>query len=286
MILPDRMATLLAAWVFATAPAPALVLKLRPLRPEFVHGERVLLLLSATNDGDEKFGPPGGVVKGSWEHRRSDGSWELCHRESWTTPIESELSIATRPDFRSHETRNLGLVFPACIETSGQKEYEVRLKGAVGCCGASHPVKVKLVPGTSADARARAAQNDRAEYTDSILAGYDFLSWREIDRLYEDPSVSLEMGSYRFLHGDELQPSIDRMKAFLKNFPSFPFAQSIRLRLATELALTGRTAEARAQLREITGTPQEPHVREDARRLEAALRSRSLGDAGNGGRSP
>ena len=110
-----------------------------------------------------------------------------------------------------------------------------------------------------------------AAHTDSILAGWSFLSWRTLDRLYEDPVLSLRFGSYQALQGDELLPGIEQMQAFLRNFPSFPFAQSIRLRLATELAVVGRSAEARAELRKISETPQEPHVREDARALQAAL---------------
>jgi hypothetical protein len=63
------------------------------------------------------------------------------------------------------------------------------------------------------------------------------------------------------------------MQAFLGNFPSFPFAGSIRLRLATELAIVGRTAEARLESQKIASTPQEPHVEADARALLAALQS-------------
>ncbi len=79
------------------------------------------------------------------------------------------------------------------------------------------------------------------------------------------------------LEGHELDEGIEQMVAFLEHFPSFPYAQTIRLRLATELAIVGRTCEALMQLRQITGTPQEPFVLEDARRLIAAINAPDAG---------
>ena len=273
------MMSYLAMGFFGAASAslskPPLLLEARPLKQEFVRGEPIFLLLFVTNESNAESRVPGGAVQGRWEHRRPDGSWDGCRRESWETQVPSEISIAIHDNLRPGESRNLALVSPICVETKGQNVYEVRLVGSSSCCRTSAPVTIKLVPGTSADARARSAPRDWGDFPDSILAGYDYLSWLNLDHMYEDPIIALEASEYRSLRADELDPSIERMKVFLKNFPLFPFAQTVRLRLATELAITGRMGEAQAQLREITGTPQEPRVRQDAQRLESALLARS-----------
>jgi len=162
----------------------------------------------------------------------------------------------------------------------------VRLNGDSGCCRPSEALEIRIVSGSPADARARTGENDRGEYTDSIIAGYYFLSWSSLDRPYEDPVWAFDYRSYRGLVGDELLPGIGRMQAFLANFPGFPFAQSIRLRLATQLAIVGRTSEANEEIRKISTTPQEPHVAEDARRLQAALHAALGRDAGPSGAFP
>jgi len=259
---------------------------LKPLSPEFVEGERVLLLITVTNNSSRSFSVPEGKLTWAWQHRRGDGRWENCQREYVDDNlVPSLVSLPSSSEIRPGESKVLGLTGPTCIEVWGSRAhplpkpvrppfaFQVRVSSDSGCCSASDAVEIRIVPGSAADARARGAYDDRSEHTDSILAGWEFLSWRTLDRLYEDPVLSLRDGSYRFLKGEELLPSIERMQAFLHNFPSFPFAQSIRLRLATELAVVGRTSEARAELEKISGTPQEPHVEEDARALQAALQS-------------
>ena len=268
------LAAAFAGSLAASPPNPPFATELKPLKPEFVRGEPIFLLLSITNELDAESHAPGGVLRGRWEHRNPGTGWEACLRNSWETQVPSEVSLQMHGGLKPRESRILGLVSPICIETKGQSVYEVRLVGA-SCCRTSGPITIKVVQGNSADARARAAPRDWGDFPDSVLAGYDYLSPGELDRMYDDPVEALKFGEYRTLRPDKVGPSIERMKAFLSNFPSFPFAQSIRLRLATELALAGRTSEAQGELRKITGTPQEPRVRADAQRLQAALLERS-----------
>jgi hypothetical protein len=179
----------------------------------------------------------------------------------------------------------LGVVSPSACDTIQRDNferrrsirppwsYEVRFKGDPACCRSSEALEIRVVDGGPADARARTAERDFTEHPDSVLAGWSYLSWGgRLDRLYEDPVIALEDCEYRSRMGDELLPEIEQLQAFLCNFPEFPFAQTIRLRLATELAIFGRRDEAKAELGKISGTPQEPHVLEDARKLEAALK--------------
>jgi hypothetical protein len=263
----------------------ALTTTVRPLSPEFVSGERRLVLIAVANESSRSFSVPEGEVSWVWQHRREDGRWEECQRESGFEDIAllpSRVSFQAPSEVPPGESRVLGLAGPGCIEVDGSRAhplpegvrppsvYQVRLSSESRCCRTSESVEIRIVPGGPADARARIAE-ERSAHTDSILAGWEFLRWIALDRLYEDPVFALQDGSYAALRGEKLLPGIARMQAFLRNFPSFPFAATIRLRLATELAIVGRTAEARAELQKFSGTPQEPHVEEDARALLAAL---------------
>ena len=251
-------------------------LVIAPLRMPVLESEgpRVLVTLA----GAPQWSGPVDLhpVTGVWEHLRDDGTWEVCHHEfrggeREVATVRLEASGLLGPG----ESRNLEVIRVGCLERRGQRRFTLRLHGGSNCCSVSNTLEVVLVPEGPADVRARWDFHNMTAHVDSVLAGYEFL--RSGKRGYDDPVLSLQMGSYQSLEGHELDESIEQMLTFLQNFPSFSYAQSLRLRLATELAIVGRTGDALVQLGQITGTPQEPFVLEDARRLIAAINAPDAG---------
>src|SRR5262249_12842000 len=159
---------------------------------EIVLGEPTLVLLAVKNDSPRRFSIPGSVVSGVWQRRRADGGWEDCRATNplFRLPAPSRESFQTSPEFQPGETRVLGVAFPgACDTIQGENlerrrsirsppwDYQVRFNADPACCHPSEALEIRVVPGSPADARARTAERNFSEHPDSILAGWQYLSW-------------------------------------------------------------------------------------------------------------
>jgi hypothetical protein len=249
-------------------------IRFAPVKSTVVYREPVLLHMTLSLGSASHFGSDDSI-RGVWEYQQSPTSWVACERLDPLNPgRRATLQIPLPGDLRVGQTRSLGLVFLDCSEVYQTARVRARFRPEGTCC-TSTPIEIQRVEGSDADRHARALFPDSARETRSVLAGYSLLQWQNLDRLYEDPITSYQLRSYLGVPADYLQESITELQEFLSNFPKFPFARSLRLRLATELAIIGRQSEALAQLKKITPSPIEPQVATDAARLVRELSSSS-----------
>jgi len=249
---------------------------LSPLRPKRIIGEPLVVSVLLL-DGGKSTAKEVPRMHGWWEYREGAGEWRACSRPGTSSAVPSEFENTPNGAAPTPGGTVLGLAGVSCLETAELKLFALRLRSDSPCCQSTEAATLSVEEGTPADARARAAGDAVVEHTDSILAEYAFLSWPRSDRLYDDPVAALREHYYLNLSADELGPSTGQITQFLARFPKFPLTRSLRMRLATQLAILGHIPEAQRELQKITFSPLEPHALEDAKALQTAISSRPRG---------